>query len=191
MPIHDWARVPAGLFHHFHQHWACALCDALNRGRLAHGYSALIESDAIEAVSGQASEEESYAARANRFAIHRPLGHVVAVIQIVSPGNKNSRHVLRAFVDKTLDLLQRGVHLLIVDLFPPSLRDPQGIHKAIWDEIQEEAIEGRSSRPAQPTTTTGSPSTSIRGLIPNPGARGAAIRPSTRRGAPSAVLTVT
>jgi hypothetical protein len=25
-----------------------------------------------------------------------------------------------------------------VDLFPPSSRDPQGIHKAIWDEIEEQ-----------------------------------------------------
>lgn len=21
MPLHDWKRVPAGLFHHFYQHW--------------------------------------------------------------------------------------------------------------------------------------------------------------------------
>ncbi|NLX96103.1 MAG: hypothetical protein GXY83_08000 [Rhodopirellula sp.] len=27
-----------------------------------------------------------------------------------------------------------GIHLLIVDLFPPSPRDPQGIHRAIWGD---------------------------------------------------------
>jgi hypothetical protein len=27
-----------------------------------------------------------------------------------------------------------GIHLLIVDLFPPSSRDPQGIHPAVWGE---------------------------------------------------------
>ena len=37
-----------------------------------------------------------------------------------------------------IDLLREGVHVLIVDLFPPTARDPQGIHKAIWDEIEEE-----------------------------------------------------
>jgi hypothetical protein len=26
----------------------------------------------------------------------------------------------------------------VVDLFPPSPRDPAGIHKVIWDEIEEE-----------------------------------------------------
>jgi len=38
---------------------------------------------------------------------------------------------------------------------------------------------------------TGLPNTSQRGATPSPGAWGAAIRPFFRRGAPSAVLTVT
>jgi hypothetical protein len=29
MPIHDWTRVRAGTFHHFHQRWFAALGDAL------------------------------------------------------------------------------------------------------------------------------------------------------------------
>ena len=32
-------------------------------------------------------------------------------------------------------MLRSGIHLVIVDLFPPSVRDPQGIHRAIWDEL--------------------------------------------------------
>jgi len=62
----------------------------------------------------------------------------VAVIEIISPGNKDSRAALRDFVEKTLDLLRAGIHVLIVDLFPPTPRDPCGIHKAVWDEIEEE-----------------------------------------------------
>ena len=27
---------------------------------------------------------------------------------------------------------------MIVDLFPPSLRDPQGVHKLIWDRVRDE-----------------------------------------------------
>ena len=64
----------------------------------------------------------------------------MAVIEIVSPGNKDSRSALRDLVEKTIDLLRAGIHVLIVDLFPPMLRDPYGIHKAIWDEIDEEAF---------------------------------------------------
>ena len=70
--------------------------------------------------------------------VRHHLGHIVAVIEIISPGNKDSRAALRDFVDKTLDLLRAGVHVLIFDLFPPTLRDPYGIHKAVWDEIEEE-----------------------------------------------------
>src|SRR5437868_11198322 len=43
MPVHDWTRVDAGLFHHFHQRWVSALCDALNTGGLPPGYFALPE----------------------------------------------------------------------------------------------------------------------------------------------------
>jgi hypothetical protein len=41
----------------------------------------------------------------------------------------------------------QGVHLLIIDLFPPSKRDPQGIHKAIWDEFIEEDFEWPTGKP--------------------------------------------
>ena len=43
MPIHDWTRVDAGLFHHFHQQWTNSLCNALNAGGLPSNYFALVE----------------------------------------------------------------------------------------------------------------------------------------------------
>lgn len=79
-----------------------------------------------------------YADRANRVVVKHHLGQIIAVIEIVSPGNKSSRVALRDFVEKTVDFLRSGVHVLIVDLFPPTPRDPFGIHKVIWDEIIEE-----------------------------------------------------
>ena len=54
---------------------------------------------------------------------------------------------MRKFVEKTLEFLNVGVHVLVVDLFPPSVRDPQGIHKAIWDEIEEQPFELPADRP--------------------------------------------
>ena len=32
MAVHDWSRVSAGLFHHFHLNWISALCTHLNSG---------------------------------------------------------------------------------------------------------------------------------------------------------------
>jgi hypothetical protein len=43
--------------------------------------------------------------------------------------------------------LNQGVNLLVVDLFPPSPRDPQGIHKAIWDEFGDEPFEAPAGKP--------------------------------------------
>ncbi len=37
--------------------------------------------------------------------------------------------------------------MLVIDLFPPSKRDPQGIHKAIWDEFVEEDFTLPSDKP--------------------------------------------
>lgn len=87
------------------------------------------------------AEGEILASIGNRVTIRHQLGDVVSLIEIVSPGNKRSQSALRAFVDKTVEFLRQGIHVLIVDLFPPTSRDPQGIHKAIWDEIVEEPFE--------------------------------------------------
>ena len=180
MPIHDWSRVDAGLFHDFHQTWTINIRNVLNGGLLPRGYSALVEQHAggvvLDVIGLQSavreeppvgweggtvvtmnppkttyvieSEAETYAARGNRITIRHPLGRVVCVMEIVSPGIKSGSSALRALVKKTLEFLERGIHLLIVDLFPPSVRDPQGIHKAIWDEMEDRpfALEGNRNR---------------------------------------------
>ena len=46
-----------------------------------------------------------------------------------------------------VDLLREGIHLLVVDLFPPSKRDPQGIHNAIWQEVSDESFEFPADKP--------------------------------------------
>jgi hypothetical protein len=153
MPIHNWTRVEANLFHDFHQTWVVAIRNALNGGLLPKGYRVLIEQHApalvpdILARHVMRAQEESMAARGNRITIRHSRGQVVCVIEIVSPGNKNSRHALRVFVEKCIEFLKYGVNLLVVDLFPPSKRDPQGIHKAIWDEIEETPFELPPNQP--------------------------------------------
>jgi hypothetical protein len=83
------------------------------------------------------AEVDLYATKAKAVVIRHASRHqVIAVVEIVSPGN-NNRHGLRAFVEKAEELLRAGVHLLIADLFPPTPRDPQGIPKAIWGEFAD------------------------------------------------------
>ncbi|WP_145266288.1 DUF4058 family protein [Tautonia plasticadhaerens] len=59
---------------------------------------------------------------------------VVTMVELVSPGNKASRYAIDQFAAKARQAMQDGVHLLIVDLFPPGPRDPGGLHRLIWDE---------------------------------------------------------
>jgi hypothetical protein len=88
-----------------------------------------------------------YAQKANQVVIHHELGEVVAVIEIVSPGNKDRRRSLRTFVDKAIDLLRQKVNLVIVDPFPPGRHDPNGIHGAIYHELTDESFELPSGKP--------------------------------------------
>jgi hypothetical protein len=180
MPIHDWTRVGAGIFHDFHHEWISTVKRALNSGLLPPDYYALAEQitgglgpdvltlESVRAELGRADDEdapptgtsrgggialstappkvrftataetERYARKRGRIVIRHASGdQVVAILEIVSSGNKTSWHALRSFVEKALELLDAGIHLLVVDLFPPSQRDPQGIHGAIWSEIEE------------------------------------------------------
>src|SRR5438067_13840493 len=46
MPVHDWTRVDAGIFHDFHNVWIAELRNVLNRGLLPSGYYAITEQHA-------------------------------------------------------------------------------------------------------------------------------------------------
>lgn len=84
------------------------------------------------------SETEFYRRKKNSIVVrHVSNDRIVAMLEIVSPGNKSNRPALRAFVEKACELLEHRIHLLIVDPFPPTERDPNGIHGAIWEEIDE------------------------------------------------------
>jgi hypothetical protein len=54
--------------------------------------------------------------------------------EIVSPGNKTSQARIQSFVYKATEILAAGIHLLLADLFPPTPRDPEGIHRLIWED---------------------------------------------------------
>ena len=81
-------------------------------------------------------EEEVYVGRAKHVAIrYSSNDRVVALIELLSPGNKSSEFAYRSFVDKALEALRHNCHLLLIDPFPPSPRVRRGIHGAIWEEL--------------------------------------------------------
>jgi hypothetical protein len=80
---------------------------------------------------------------------HASTHEVVAVVEIVSIGNKNSRKGIQSFVRKADELLAAGVHLTVVDVFRPGPRDPEGIHPLIWGG---DAADSFRFDPARPLT---------------------------------------
>ncbi|MDA1231483.1 MAG: DUF4058 family protein [Planctomycetota bacterium] len=172
MPVHDWSRVAAGIFHDFHHAWIEEIKRALNTGLLPSDYYALAEQRTagygpdVLALQVDLGDEDSsdppdhgngglmvatpkvaltaetdmgfYRRKQNVVAVrHVSDDRVVALVEVVSPGNKSSRAALRSFVEKTAQRLDQRIHLLILDLHQPGSFDPQGIHGAIWEEIAE------------------------------------------------------
>src|SRR5207245_2467856 len=96
-------------------------------------------------------------ARLQRSLVIRHTSHdrIVAMIEVVSAGNKSSRHAIRSFLDKAVAALDSGVHLLLVDVHPPGPRDPHGIHGVLLNEIgTEDYVLGRE-RPLTAVAYTG------------------------------------
>jgi hypothetical protein len=185
MPVHNWTRVDAGVFHHFHHGWIEEIGRSLNRGILPGDYYALAEQHAagfgpdVLTLQGNHDDENDgatetrsasaagavllaapklqpiaetdmafYRRKQQAIAVRHVSGdRLVAMIEIVSPGNKASRNPLRAFVTKAAELIDQQIHLLILDLLPPGRRDPQGIHGEIWDEIAGQEYAAPTDRP--------------------------------------------
>lgn len=179
MPVHDWTRVDAGLFHAFHHGWIEELARALNRGVLPAHYFALPEQNirgpipdglTLELAAGKKEPAEegggvavavqaprtrltkraeagSYVRKASRVTVRHRHGKVVAVIEVISPGNKASQAEFRALMEKSADLIRQGIHVMVIDIFPAGKRDPQGNHKAIWDQFVEEDVDIPAGKP--------------------------------------------
>src|SRR5262245_29311963 len=144
MPIHDWIRIEAGIFHHFHHSLIGEIKRALNTGGLPDDRYAMVERlaaglgpdvltplDLPNRITAQ-TDAEFYRRKKSSVAVrHVSDDRIVAMVEVVSPGNKAARNPFRSFVEKACALLEVGIHLLIVDPFPPTPRDPHGVHTAI------------------------------------------------------------
>jgi hypothetical protein len=94
------------------------------------------------------TEAEFYRRKKSAIAIRHVSGdRMVAMIEIVSPGNKASKNAIRAFVNKACELLEARIHLLIIDPFPPGPRDPGGVHGLIWDEVADVEFRPPAGKP--------------------------------------------
>jgi hypothetical protein len=71
-------------------------------------------------------------------AIRHVSGHrLVALMEIVSPANKDRAEHVEEFATKAASVLHQAAHLLLVDLFPPGPHDPHGMHDAVRQRLQD------------------------------------------------------
>jgi Protein of unknown function (DUF4058) len=177
MPMHDWTRVDAGIYDDFHHEWISEIKRALNRGFLPADYYALAEQVAAGfgpdvltlqdltvatdynggRVATQPRPKTTYYTelpgefqqrKKSMVAVRHVSGdHIVAIVEIVSPGNKNNANSFRAFVQKACELMEQRIHLLLLDPFPPGRRDPNGIHSAVWEQFTDEPFELPPEKP--------------------------------------------
>ncbi|MBI4615835.1 MAG: DUF4058 family protein [Planctomycetes bacterium] len=181
MALDDWTRVSDNVFHAFHVHWISELAAALNDGLLPEGYFArpeesvgTFETDVLTVETGGGGESAGSSAVIRPTAIISPPRlsprkdrrisvfsagdeRRVSVVEIVSPGNKDSDRRARNFEEKILVCLASGLHVLVVDVLPPTGPAP-GFAAAVARELGSASLpeEGRAatSFECQPSPAT-------------------------------------
>jgi hypothetical protein len=176
MPVHNWTRVPPPVFHGFHIAWIQALTGALNNGVLPASCHAVVEGSGVPPVGlgdyeafGEAdaptvrfvarqpprvhftmatSGTEGYARCRSHIAVRESdEDGLLALIDVLVPGHKDSRHAWRQLIDKAVGCLARDLPLLLLDVLPPGRFDHQGIHGAVWAEVTENAFTLPAGKP--------------------------------------------
>lgn len=182
MPVQDWTRVDAGMFHAFHLAWLGQLQANLNGGLLPAGYYALAEQHAGASIPDVLTLHTSPAAdglrppangavatvtktrprvqrklaakaspkeRRRSLTVRHVSGHrIVALVELVSPANKDRKRSVTEFVNKLIAAIQLGIHVLLIDLYPPGRHDSSGMHGAVWDRFDpDEPYELPAERP--------------------------------------------
>ena len=159
MPLHDWTRVDAGIYHHFHNEWITTIHARLMT-TLPSGYYSLTaqhagryEGDVVAMSFGTKTPRGTTATlprpqtkvvrqdgatsfrRQRRIELrHVSDDRIVSVIEIVSDGNKSSSHAAKTFVSKAQTFLVNQIHLLVVDPLPRTTKVPDGFQALIADD---------------------------------------------------------
>jgi hypothetical protein len=181
MPIHDWTRGVDAYYHSFQLGWTSELSARLNRNLLPSSHFALTETielrpsirfqqlpepdftvvdtghpgtcrDDTPSTRFTATDRRRQYANVGITIRHAEHHQPVAAVLWVTRQYKQTPYRFRSLMQIAIGAITHGVHLLIVDLFPPTDRDPQGIHKAIWDEFTDDPFE---LPPGKPLTLVG------------------------------------
>ncbi len=78
------------------------------------------------------------ALRESHVAIRNKRGdRLVAIVEILSPRNKDRADAILAFCNKLEKALEAGCNVLVADFLRPGRHDPYGMHYAFWKRFSE------------------------------------------------------
>jgi len=97
---------------------------------------AVAEATPDVSVTHRLSESLAHVTKQKTISIrHRSNDETVALIEIVSPANKDRDEAVEHFIHKAYEALLSRIHLLIIDLFPPTRYDPDRLHDLLWTQF--------------------------------------------------------
>jgi hypothetical protein len=136
--------LPAGFYALAEQHAGAAIPDflTLHTGssatapRLPRGAAVATVTKTQPRVQRKLAARAAPRARRRTLTVRHVSGHrIVALLEIVSQSNKDRRRSVTEFVNKVVAAVQVGIHVTLVDLFPPGPHDPAGLHGAVWERF--------------------------------------------------------
>jgi hypothetical protein len=78
---------------------------------------------------------------------HASSHRIVALIEVVSPGNKDRSESVAEFVTKAEVALGNSINITILDLIPVGRHDPDGMAAAVWEEVGGRGYERPADKP--------------------------------------------
>jgi hypothetical protein len=93
-----------------------------------------VSSDASRTRFAATDDQRQYACKAVTVR-HADHHQPVAAIVWVTRQDKQTPYRLRALLQTAVGAITRGVHLLVIDLYPPTPRAPKDIHTSLWEDL--------------------------------------------------------
>lgn len=179
MPLHDWTRVEDCEFHALHTQWLARLTDSIN-DVLPKGYYALPEqkltvyspdvttysrfglagptSNGLAAVA-EPRTERRVTLRApevppgRRLVVRSTPGkRVVAVLELVSKGNKDRADSVAGLCGKVAEFIRTSANAVVIDILPPGKHDPGGPHPEVCSRLDPDGPPGDAPPAGRPFT---------------------------------------
>jgi hypothetical protein len=140
--------LPAGFYAMPEQHGNRLIGDVLtlqspgSAPPISQGGGGVAVAEVPPSVGRKLSPQSAYRAMRRTVVIRHVSGHrVVALLEIVSPSNKDRPAHVAEFSEKVVRALWQNVSVMVVDIHVPGVHDQAGMHGDIWLSFDDEPYE--------------------------------------------------